>query len=777
MPDNINRPADTGRIALAADAAVTPKPTPPLRVVPGQASQEASTAYGYGSNVLGDTEVHLLDYVKVLHKRRWTAMTSFAIVVLAVCVYTFTATPIYQAHVQILIEKEATNVVNFKEAFEQNQIADDYYQTQYKILQSRALARRTITALNLWDNPWLSPQPGTSVSIEKVVNAPVALVAGWFRSSRSIQAPLPEETRRQSAAIDRFLDALTVSPIRNSRLVDVKFDSPDAALSSTVANTQARMYIEQNLEFKFLSSKEASDWLGQQLAEQRKLVEASEQSLQRYREQNGAIALDDKQNIVVQKLADLNSAVTRAKTERISKEAMYQQLQASQGDPARLDTFPAILSNTFIQQQKGELAELQRQYAQLSEKLGDRHPDIIKLKSAIQVSQAKVAGEIAKVVQSVRSEYQAALSQENSLVAALNQQKTEALSMNRKGIEYGVLERDAASNRQIFESLMQRTKETGISGELKTSNIRVVDAAETPRAPASPNKRSNLLLALFGGATLAIGLVFFFEYLDNRLKNPEELTQHLGLAFLGMVPALFDKTIENPLICNGVPPNFSESLRAIRTNVLFSSAEEGSRSVVVTSTAPGEGKTMVAANLAVALAQAGQRVLLVDADMRKPRIHTVFQRPQQPGLSNALVGNAKSSECVHKTSVAGLWVMPAGTSSPNPAELLGSKRFKEFLGSLGQHFDWVIVDTPPVMAVTDASIVAHLVTGVLFVVRSDMTSRQAAQRAVNQLDQARARFIGAVLNRVDLHHNSYYYSQYYRREYADYYHKDARSAR
>ncbi|MEP6915547.1 MAG: polysaccharide biosynthesis tyrosine autokinase, partial [Acidobacteriota bacterium] len=725
---------------------------------------------GPGSNVLGEIDgVHLLDYVKVLYKRRWTALTAFVIVVLTVSVYTFTATPIYQSHVQLLIEKEATNVVSFKEAFEQNQITDDYYQTQYKVLQSRALARRTLDGLKLWNDPQFNPKPDSSWTFGKVIRSPYALAAGWFKTPTPSEPAQIDESATQSGTIDRFLSGLSVAPIRNSRLVDIKYDSPDAPLSARISNALARAYIEQNLEFKFLSSKEASDWLGQQLAEQRKQVDVSEQAVQRYREQNNAIALDDRQDIVVQKLAELNSAVTRAKTERIEKEALFRQIQAIQADRSGLDTFPAILANTFIQQQKAELAGLQRQLAESSEKLGDRHPDIVKLRSSVQVAESKLQGEIGKVVQSVRNQYQAARAQEDSLTQALNQQKGEALSMNRKGIEYGVLAREAASNRQIFESLMQRTKETGISGELKSSNIRVVDAAETPRTPISPNKRNNLLLALVGGAAMACGLALFFEYLDNRLKSPEEIKQYLGLPFLGMVPALFDKGIINPLISGKVPNNFAESFRAVRTNVLFASADEGARSIVITSTGPGEGKTVVSTNLAVALAQAGQRVLLIDADMRKPRVHAVFDKPREPGLSNVLVGNAKSSESVHKTSVAGLWIMPAGAAPPNPAELLGSKRFKDFMASLTQHFDWVLVDTPPVMAVTDASVVAHLVTGVLFVIGADMTSRAAAQRATEQLVHARAKFIGAVLNRVDLDHNSYYYSQYYRREYSDYY--------
>jgi polysaccharide biosynthesis transport protein len=754
--------ADSPRIAMA-DGARAPSSQP--------------TGYGYGSNLPGDTEVHLLDYVKVLYRRRWTALTAFLIVVLSVSVYTFTLTPIYQARVQILIEKENSNVVTFKEAVEQNRLTDDYYQTEYKILRSRALARRTIDALKLWDDLQFNPKPNDSITVRKVVAAPVKLVAGWLAPAKPpappTQAPLPDETKRQSAVIDRFLSGLTVVPVRNSRLVDVMYDSTDAVFATVVVNALAKAFIEQNLEFKFMSTKEASDWLSERLAEQRKQVETSEQALQRYREQTDSVSLEERQNIVMQKLADLNAAVTRAKTERIQKEAAHDQIRALQNDRAALDTFPAILTNTFIQGQKGELAELQRQQAQLSDKLGPRHPDMVKIGLAIKTAENKIQGEIGKVVQAMRNDYEQSLAQEQSLTRALEQQKGDAQALNRKGIEYGVLARDAASNRQIFESLMQRTKETGISGELKTSNIRVIDAAETPRGPINANTLNNLLLAVFGGATLAIGLAFFFEYLDNRIKSPDELKQHLGLPFLGMVPALFEKTLDSPLINNGVPANFLESFRTVRTNLLFSSAAEGSRTIVVTSTGPGEGKTLVATNLAVALAQAGQRVLLIDADMHKPRVHIVFGTPQEPGLSNVLVGNAKASEAVRRPTVPGLWVMPAGMTPPNPAELLGAQRFKNFLASLAEHFDWVVVDTPPVMAVTDSSVVAHLATGVVFVVGSEMTSRHAAQRALEQLGNARATVVGAVLNRVDLKHNGYYYSQYYRREYVEYYQKSA----
>jgi polysaccharide biosynthesis transport protein len=734
-----------------------------------------SSSNGYGSNVLGNTEVHLTDYLKVLYKRRWIAVAALTVVLLSVSVYTFTVQPIYEARAQVLIEKENANVVTFKEAFEQNQITDDYYQTQYKILSSRAVARRTLDALNLWDNPQFTP-PAETFSLTAILAAPSAVVRGWFGTGAA-EPPDPIETKTQSQAIDRFLKSLAISPIRNSRLVDVKFRSPSASLASNITNTLAKQYIEQNLEFKYTASKDASDWLGARLSEQRQHVEASEQALQRYREQTDSVSLEDRQNIVVQKLADLNAAVTRAKTERMQKETAYSQIKAVQSDRNAIDTIPAILSNSFIQQQKAELATLQQTQAQLSEKLGPRHPDMIKIAAAVQTVENKIQGEIGKVVQAMRNDFQAAQSQEQSLAAALEQQKNEALALSRKGIDYGALQRDAVTNRQIFEGLLQRTKETGISGELKSSNIRVVDAAEEPRKPVSPNTRTNLLLALLGGSTLGIGFAFFFEYLDNRIKTPDQVKRDLGLAFLGMVPAVFDLKNETPLVSNGVPPNFSESFRAVRTNVLFSSAVEGARSVVVTSTGPGEGKTAVAANLALSLAQSGLRVLLIDADMRKPRVHSTFAMKQEPGLSNVLVGSAKASESVKMGGLRGLWVLPAGRIPSNPAELLGSKRFEDFVKSLMGHFDWVIIDTPPVMAVTDPSIVAHLATGVLFVVGAEMTARQAAQRALEQLQHAHAKVIGAVLNRVDLEHHSYYYAEYYRRDYTDYYHHSSKLAR
>jgi succinoglycan biosynthesis transport protein ExoP len=462
--------------------------------------------------------------------------------------------------------------------------------------------------------------------------------------------------------------------------------------------------------------------------------------------------------------------VTRAKTERLQKEALYRQLSASAGDPAALDTYPAILSNAFIQQQKAELAALQRQQAQMADRLGNRHPDMVKIQSAIAHAQEQIQTEVAKIVAAVRTEFESARAQEESMADALASQKTEALAMNRAAIEYSVLERDVESSKQIYNSLLQRAKETSVSGELKSSNIRVIDRAERPRRPVSPRPVFSLLLALVGGTILGCGTAFFFEYLDSRIKSPEEIDTYLGLPSIGMIPALGKQWKDaDPLITNGVPPSFAEAFRTLRTNVLFSAATPGCRSIAVTSTGPGEGKTLVASNLAIGFATAGQRVLLLDADMRRPRLHDVLTGAQEPGLSNVLVGNTSAGDALRKTAVPNLYVLTAGRIPPNPAELLGSRAFKELLASIRERFDWIVIDTPPVMAVTDPNIVASLTDGVVFVIGAEMTSYRIARRALQQLEHAHAAFAGAVLNNVQIQRHAYYYSQYYRREYASYY--------
>jgi capsular exopolysaccharide synthesis family protein len=721
-----------------------------------------------------------MDYVLTVYKRRWVAIPVFLVIVIVGMLNALRETPLYRARTQVLIEKDAPNVATLDQMFQSQDgwFNDAFYQTQYRILQSRSLSKRAIDELKMWDQPFghgpkpqmlLDPITIGRIAASKVYNG-VKRAVGKDEAPADPEPRSSDETDKQAARIDEFRGGVSIEPIRNSRLVDILYTSPDPVFAAQAANALAKAYIAQSMEFRFSESKEAADWLSQQLTEQRKALESSEAALQAYRERNGAVSVaDSASNIVVQRLSDLNAALTKAKTERINKEAVYNQLKAAQAS-GTLDTFPAVLANDYIQKLRGDLADLQRQQAQLAERYGERHVEMIKIRAAVESAQAKLNVELGKVVESVRNEFQAALSEEQSLQTALNNQKSEALSLNRTGIEYGVLQREVDSNKQLYESLLQRTKETDISSERKNTNIRVVDPADVPKAPISPNLQRSGMLSLVAGLTLSLGLVFFVDYLDSRLKTPQDLKNYLNVPFLGLIPAVSHAGgTSNPLLTAVDAPNFSEAFKTVRTNVLFSSAEEGLRTLVVTSAGPGEGKSICSANIALALAQAGMRVLLVDADMRRPRVHEIFDGPEEPGLSNLLTGNAKASEVVQKSKIPGLWLIPAGHIPPNPAELLGSPRFVDFLGALEDHFDWVVLDTPPVLVVTDSIVVANKASGVVFVVGADQTTRTAARTAVDQLLGANAHVIGSVLNRADVRRHSHYYGSYYRKDYARYY--------
>ena len=728
-------------------------------------------------------ERHVLDYLRVLYKRRFVALPIIVIIFTIGAFNSLRQTPIFRGRVQLLIEKDSPKVARLDQIFQTQDgwSNDDFYQTQFRILQSRSLAKRTIDALKLWNAPRLGngPEPKAAISatglIMDAVGSAIALARKPFAADDApapvAAAPPVDETAAQSGRIDEFLGGLSIVPVQNSRIVEILYASTDPAFAAQAANALANAYMTQTMELKFNASKEAADWLSDRLAEQRRAVEASEAALQRFKEKNGAVSVADNaaSNIVVQRLTDLNAALTKAKTERINKEALYNQLKTAES-AGSIDSYPAVLSNEYIQKLKADFSDLQRQQASLAQRYGERHAEMIKIRSSVEAADAKLRGELAKVVESVKNEYQAAFSQEQSLQAALNAQKNEALSQNRTGIEYGVLQREAESNRQLYESLLQRTKETGISTELRATNVRVVDPAEIPRSPISPNVQRDVMLALVASLVLGVGLAFFVDYLDNRIKTPEDLKAHLGVPFLGMIPRVEKgKDGSSPLLNNGVPANFSEAFKMVRTNVLFSSAENGLRSLVVTSAGPGEGKSLISANIAIALAQAGQRVLLVDADMRRPRVHEIFDSAQEPGLSNLLTGNAKASEAIRKSPVNGLSLLASGLIPPNPAELLGSRRFTDFLASLEDQFDWAVIDTPPVLVVADSLIAAREATGVVFVVGAEKTSRHAARTAIEQLDAANAHLVGSVLNRADVIRNPYYYSSYYRKEYARYY--------
>jgi len=712
-------------------------------------------------------------YLRVLYKRRWTAATAFLIVALVGTVRSFRTPPVYEARVRVLVETERLNLIKIEDVVVETQTAE----TQQAILQSRWLAGKTLESRGMLGEPAAPRSEGmedaqadgiSPGSLWSAVTEPVReFFGGQSTPSRAISGAELGPREVEVGQIDAFLGGLTVTPLKG--VFEIRYRSSDPVHAADMGNAHAQTYIEQNLELRFAAIKEVTDWLAARMTEQRQRVNASEQALQRFREEIGLGAVSDLDEPLRAKLNALSTSLTRATAARLEKESLYNKVQALRGDFGSLVRLPPMVADPVVQQIRLELGNLQQERTQLSEKLQERHPDMVKLEAAVQATQAKLEVEVDRVVESVRTEVASARATEASLQKVLDDQEREAVVQNRKNVQAGILEREVESNRQIYDMLVQRARETTIAKEIKPTEIRILDPAEVPRAPILPNHRQDVMRAVFAGLALALALVFGFERLDNRIRLPDEIRTRLGLPLLGLLPEVRAHRGAGPLLLTSkVPPQFLEAVRSLRTNVLFSFADEGLKIVLVTSVGPGEGKTVVAGNLAVALAQAGEQVLVMDADMRRPALHELFGRDRQPGLSNLLVG-AKAADVTRRTAVSNLWILPAGHSAPNPPELLGSARFRKFLEALGQHFQWVIIDAPPVLPVTDACVLAHLAQGVLLVVGADRVSRPAARRALEQLDSAGARLVGAVLTRVDLLRHPYYYSGHYYRKYSRYY--------
>lgn len=709
------------------------------------------------------------DYLAIVWRHRVLALLTLAAVMVPTLLWTAMQTPVYEATTRLLLEEPASPVPQLGRQPEGRppEGSRGFLETEVELLQSRALARRTIVALDLDANPQFLSQPPTPLS-------PRAWMRLFGAGSPALASASPAGGADREPApglIDLFLQRLYVAPLVDSRLVDVKYELADAALAARIVNGLAREYIAFDRETRFRATADTAKWLEAQLADQREAVAESEQALQRYKEQQDALSVEDRQNIVVQGLTDLNSAVTRAKTERITRQQVWNQVEAAQSDRAALEATPAIMQSAVVQQLKGQLADLQRQRAQAAERYGERHPEMIRIQSALDSTQQRLDTEIERTVSSIRNEYLAARAQERSLSGALQQQKAAALNTNRQSLEYAALEREAQSDRQVYEALLQQAKQTGLAADFSGTNIRIVDPADTPRWPVRPHRARTIALGAIGALALALGLVFTREFLDRRIKTPDDLRQ-AGLGFLGIVPEVTTDAGEPVLYVREVPAAFGEAMRRIRSNVLLAVPEPGPRALLVTSAAPREGKTLIAANLAVALSALEQRVVLVDADLRRPGVHETFGLKRKPGLSEVLARQAAVGDALQAVpDVPRLSVLAAGPMPPNPAELLGGARFRTLLDELATQFDWIVIDTAPIMAVADTLAIAADVSAVVFVAAADVTRRDVADEALGQIRASGARLAGGVLNRAALERDQPYYARYYDRAYEAYYTK------
>lgn len=720
-------------------------------------------------------QINIRDYLRVILKRRWAIIAVFAVVVVSVTIYVYTATPIYKATSRLIIDKENPNVMSIQEVMAVDASGTDYYQTQYKIIESRNVARAVIKRLSLDKSEEFVPKPRDTFlanlkhSVQKTAAAFEKAVVALLRTREVSSSQALKEHDLDYKLVSAFINRIKVNPISNSRLVDVGFEAKDPVLAAKITNTLAQAYIEQNLDTKLKAVKGAVRWLNDRVVAEREKVEKSEQALLAYKSRHSIVTdfTSDVEKITAQKLAHLNTQIVEAESVRVEAETRYKQALALKQTPDMLDSIPEVLKNELIQQIKSMEVELYKRISELSKKYGQKHPQMVAIQAELQTLQTRKTYEVKRVVNSLNNEYRVVRAKEESLKAALTKQRKESLDLNQKAIEYGVLQREVESARQMYQLLINRFKETSLTEDMKAGNIRILDRAEVPKSPVKPSKQRNILMAVLFGLAGGLGLAFFLEYLDNTIKDPEDIKRYLNIPYLGPVPVIVPN--DNPgkdfppemVVLNSPKSTASEAYRGIRTNILFSSAEFEPQVIMVTSSGPQEGKTITSSNLAITMAQSGNKVVLLDCDMRRPRVNKLFGISRNRGMTNLLVEKTDLKLTVFNTSIPNLHVIPSGPIPPNPSEILGSKRMEELIEVLRKNFTRIIIDTPPITAVTDAALLGKLSDGVVLVVRANRTVRDMAKTGLEQLTAVGAKLLGVVLNGVSMGRGSYYYYQYY----------------
>jgi len=736
----------------------------PSRIVPSlrdRKSGEALTVIPAPSVLPWDQvprEPHLLDYLIILRKHQWLIFTFLLTVVTVVTIASFKMKPVYEAAARVEVDKEAQSMQPFPDSngFGEWEDSEAYIETQTKILQSETLALMTIKSLDLARYPEFGGSPNS---------------IAWQHSATSPTRP---------AILGAFLGRLVIKRVPNSRLIEVQFEAEDPQLAAQIVNSHLQNYVEENFRSKYDATTQASNWLSAELEELRIKVEKSEDARIAYQRENQIWQIDEKEDITSQKLGDLSKAVTEAQTDVTQKEALYR--MATSGN---VDALPAARNNDVISNLLKRKSDLDEAYAEARDQYGPNYPKVLRLQAQQKEVEQGLANARKTMVESVEEEFNTARSHVELLQEALDKQKAEANDLAEKLVQYHILQHDAESNKQLYDGLLQKLKEAGITAGLRSSNIRVVDPALAPANPSRPQKARNILLAVLVGLVGGVGLALFREYLDNTVKSPDDIEALTGLPSLAVVPSLpglrtshsrFSRLAREAAPQSASGPRvellsylqpksqISEAFRALRTSLLLSQADHPPQVILVTSALPREGKTTAAVNLAVTLAQLGDRTLLMDSDLRKPGIRRALNLTigKEVGLSSYLAGVSTLDEAtIPHPTIDNLVALTTGPVPPSPADLLSSHRMREAIVELRHRFKFIVIDSPPVMAATDAVILSALTDGVLLVVRSGETPKEAFTRTRDLLAAVKCRLLGVVLNAVDSSAPDYYYSYRY----------------
>ena len=707
-------------------------------------------------------ERSLGDYWRILLKRKWVVLVATVIVFIVAALLSMRMTPIYQAVTWIMVSPPTSSPLDSKNTTNASPIyyqdLQQYINTQVKILESGSMAERVVHRLNLDTRSGFAgdarPQSSGGITV----------------SESSAQ-----DNVRQTQLIRKLQGNLKIQPVPDTSIVEIRYSDPNPSLAAEIANFAAATFVEQNMADRYTSTTQAAGWLSKQLADLEIKMESSQARLLKYQEEHNIVGTDDKQNLTTEKLDAISKELIAAQADRIQKESLYQTTTTSSPE-----TLGSVLQDPMLGGLRLQQMQLQAQYAMLSTQFGLGYPRVLEVKNQLEQIDQSYQEQVQNTVKRIKNDYNAAVARERMLQTALNEQTDIAEKLSHNAIEYRVLRQEADSDRQLYDGLLQQLKEATLAAGLTSNNLRVVEHARVPERPVSPNipriLEFALLIGLIGGAALALGL----EALDTTIRTPEHAENISGLPILSVIPLqtapdhlvgvaktnLFRKAINPahvpPLISHEQPRSeLAEAYRALRTSVLLSTASHPPRTILITSPVPQDGKTTTCLNIAIVLAQQGKRVLLLDADMRRPGIHLAFGLNDKLGLANILVGSARIDDVIQSTVQPNLFAITAGPVPPQPSELLGSPSMQDLMLKLRGEFDHIIIDSPPILSVTDAVLLSVQMDTVLLVIRSGRTTAPQIRRARNLLQRVNARVLGIVVNAADLGSPDYYYYHSY----------------
>ncbi len=712
-----------------------------------------------------DDSADLRDYLEIVLRRKWLVFTFLLVTFVTVLVVSLAMKPVFKAGGKLELSMQVPKVTKFEDIVASQLQTREFIQTNVKLLQSESLTRRVIEKLQIdrhpiFDTASARDKDGLLHGVWKTFREMKDTVFGWSRPDKDPDNGLAQ--RRKLKTIEKwFVDNLQIQPERDTTLISLSFRSTDPVLTREVVNALIHEFIGWQMDKRIDAAGTAKQQLLKQIEQVRIQLEKSESNLNQFAQKAGIVSLDSNLNLVYRQLEEINKALALAEAERISKEALHK--QALEGDVGSLTL---VSENKLVQQLREDYAKRMAEYEEGRSIFKDDYPKLKTLKAKMMELKQKITGEEARIANSIKRDYLTVLQKEEDLRKSAEERQNLALQLNDRATQYKILEREVESNKQIHQSLLARGKEIDANVGTDLGNIQVVDYADLPIKPFKPNIQLNLLLAIVVGLMGGVSLAFFLEYLDNTVKRIDEISDRFRVSVLGVVPLSGSDEVQDldRLIRTKPKSSFSEAIRTAKVSIQLARATDSpAKAILITSTNAGEGKSTISSNLAQAFASE-EKILLLDADLRKPRLHKVFSNGKRnaKGLSQFLSGVCKVDEILQRTDVPNLFFIPSGPIPPNPAELLASSRMKELMKGFAKHFSRIVIDGPPYAGFADVLVLSNCVDGVILISTLGQTHREALRIFLRGLHNVRGVLLGSIVNRLNIsqQYGGYYYKYY-----------------